>query len=267
MRKKELKKAGIEHTQLVSPGSMTFGLVDALADLFLFILKGIHSVFPNWGISIIFLTILVAAALYPLNKKGQVSMHKMQKLQPEMKKLRKKHKNNKQKMNEEVMKLYHKHGINPVGGCFPLFIQLPIFIGLLYALRGSFELRQSGFLWIKDLSLPDALVDINIWRITSLNILPIIMTIAMLIQNKLNAPPAPEKSNSNEPDTQKQMQGAMKIMPWIMLVIFYSFPSGLALYWTTNTVIRIFESYHIKKRLIPRLEEKQAVSPAQNSKG
>jgi len=259
LRKKELKKTGIQYRELISPGHFTGGVVDALAELFLIILKYIHAVFPNWGIAIILLTCLVNAALYPFNKKGQISMHRMQKLQPAMKEIRKKHKNNKQKMNEEMMKLYHKHQVNPMGGCLPMLIQLPIFIGLLFALRSSFELRQSGFLWIEDLSLPDALFRLPFNAVPSFNLLPILMTVAMLIQQKIAQPAQKEskKSAQDEPDTQKQMQGAMKIMPWFMLVILYKFSSGLILYWTVNSVLRIFETYHIKKRLIPRLEKEK----------
>lgn len=262
LRKEDLKETGISYRELISPGNATGGVVDALAEFFLLILTYIHAVFPNWGIAIILLTCLVNAALYPLNKKGQISMHRMQKLQPKMKEIRKKYKNNKQKMNEEMMKLYHKHGVNPVGGCFPMLLQLPVFIGLLFALRSSFELRQSGFLWIEDLSLPDALFSLPFDFIPTFNLLPVLMAAAMLIQQKIASPHQEETKNGsqNEPDTQKQMQGAMKIMPWIMLVILYKFSSGLILYWTVNSALRIFETYHIRKRLIPRMEEKKSAA-------
>jgi len=257
LRKEDLQKTGIAYRQLIAPGNATGGLVDALAEFFLLVLRYIHAVFPNWGIAIIILTCLVNASLYPLNKKSQISMHKLQRLQPKIKEIQKKYKHNRAKRNEEMMKLYHAHGVNPAGGCLPIFIQLPIFIGLLFALRSSFDLRQSSFLWIKDLSLPDCLFPLPFGFVSSFNLLPILMSVAMYIQQKMTAPPpAKKKKKPEEYDAQEQMQSAMKFMPWFMLVVFYTLPSGLVLYWLTNSILRILETHHIKKHL-PGIEQEE----------
>ncbi len=226
------------------------GFFGFISRLLLWIMGIFYNIFHNYGIAIICLTLVIKLALYPLTKKQQISMAKYQKqmkvFQPELRRLQEKFRNDKQKLNEEMMKLYKQHGINPfpVGGCLPIFIQLPIFIGLYQALYYSAELRQASFLWIQDLALPDRLFHFGtnvIFLGDYFNLLPVLMTIVWVIQQK--TAPKPEDP---------QMQQQQKIFLYMTVFfgfMFYSVASGLVLYWMVMNVFGIVEQMLIKKQI------------------
>jgi len=194
----------------------------------LFMLNKFYSIIPNYGIATILLTVLIRVLFWPLTHKSTESMKKMQELQPEIAKLKAKYEKNPQKLQQETMLLYKKHKVNPMGGCLPMFIQIPVFFALYSVLRNAIELRYSGFLWIRDLSSPENLFAPNFPIFGALNILPLLMTATMIWQQKLTP-------SSGDPN-QKTM---MYVMPLMMLFLFYNMPSGLVLYWTTSQLLMI----------------------------
>lgn len=200
------------------------------------VLRASYWLIPNYGVAIILLTIVVRVVLHPLSKKSQTSMQKMQKLQPQVAEIREKFKTDKKRQQEEMMKLYKTYGVNPMGGCLPIVLQIPIFIGLWRALQESIELRQAPFaLWIQDLSQPDALFG-------AVNVLPIASCVIMFIQQKLT----PKAGDPQQQQTQKMM-GYM--MPVFLGWILYSLPSGLALYFIASTLIGLGEQKVIKMHM------------------
>ena len=224
-----------------------FGFFGVIAEILYTAIKAIHSIFPNWGFSIILLTILVKILFFPLTYSSTKSMSKMQALQPKIKALRAKYKKAKQdidqrrKMNEEMMALYKKEGVNPAGGCLPLLIQLPIFWGFFRLLLVSVEFRQAPFiLWISDLSIKDPFY-----------VTPILMGITQYISQKMTP-------TSADP-TQQRM---MLIMPVVMTIFFMNFQSGLVLYWLTNNILQIGQQY-ITNRLT---KKKKSESHGKRSK-
>jgi YidC/Oxa1 family membrane protein insertase len=201
----------------------------------------------NYGIAIILLTMLVRGLMFPLGRKQARSAQKMQSLQPLLKELQEKYKDDKEKLTKETFALYGRHGVNPVSGCLPALIQLPIFVGLWQALNTSFPLRHASFLWIRDLSAPDMLFHIpfTIPLVTFylgewLNLLPFGVIGLMLIQTKLFAPPA------TTPEAEMQ-QKTMKIMMIVMGVMFYKVPSGLGIYFITSSLWAIGERLLLPK--------------------
>jgi len=205
---------------------LTFGIFHPIAVLSLKVLRWIHARVGNWGLAIILLTIGIRMMLFPLMHKSTVSMRKMQKIQPKIKAIQEKYRKNKsdpavrQKMNQETMELYKQEGVNPVGGCLPTLIQLPILFALYTLFAHAIELRHAPFIWwITDLSAKDPLM-----------ITPILMTASMWLQQKL----APQAGDPN------QMK-MMRFMPLIFGIMFLGFPSGLVLYWLTNNVVTILQ--------------------------
>lgn len=232
---------------------LDYGTFAPISYLLLWIMGIFYKLFHNYGVAIILLTLVVKLAMFPLTKKQQVSMQeyqqKMKKFQPELVKIQTKYRNNRQKMQEEVMKLYKEHKINPipVGGCLPIFLQLPILIGLYSALSYAVELRQAPFLWIPDLSQPDRLFPFVAYMplfgdfFKYFNILPILMTIVWFWQMK--TAPMPEDP---------QMKQQQKIMMWMPIIFgfsFYNIASGLVLYWFVMQLISIIEQTLIKKKM------------------
>lgn len=211
------------------------GIMAAIGQILLSILNGIHSVVRNYGLAIILLTLLVNLCLFPLTAKSMKSMKGLQQLQPKIQKLKETHKNSPEKMNQETLKLYREHKVNPLGGCLPMVLQMPVFIALYQTLVRSVELRGADFLWIRDLSAPD-----SFWRLpwgipfigSHVNLLPLLMIAAMVWQQKLSAKKTTATLSPNDP--QKMMA---TIMPVMFGVLFYHLPAGLVLYWLTNTLI------------------------------
>ncbi|RKY28824.1 MAG: hypothetical protein DRP79_01860 [Planctomycetota bacterium] len=216
------------------------------------VLKAIYSVIGNYGVAIIALTLLLRLVMFPLSRKQQESMQKMQKLGPRMKALKEKFKGNKQKQNEEVMKLYKEHGVNPAAGCLPMLLQMPMFIGLFFTLRYAIDLRKAGFLYITDLSLPDGQslglhIDFTVpffnWHFPYLNILPLLMMGVWTLQQAL----APKSADPQQRQTQK----IMMIMPIVFGLLLYNYAAGLALYMIGNMFFGLVEQ-HIVKKIVAR---------------
>ncbi|MFA5286692.1 MAG: membrane protein insertase YidC [Candidatus Omnitrophota bacterium] len=215
-----------------------YGTFDVISQILLQALGFLHKIVHNWGLAIILLSILVYLILYPLSIKQMRSMKEMQVLQPKVEELRKAYKDNPQKMNQEIMALYKEHKVNPLGGCLPLLLQMPIFFALYNALMRSIVLKGAKFLWINDLSEPDRLIifpkALPILG-SDLNILPIIMAIGMFVQQKISS----ASSSGTSAEQQKIM---LIVMPVMFGLIFYRMPSGLVLYWFVNsTLMLIFQ--------------------------
>ncbi|MGR3319992.1 MAG: membrane protein insertase YidC [Candidatus Anammoxibacter sp.] len=224
-----------------------FGIFKVISRILLKILNGFYNIIPNYGVAILFMTLVVKLMLFPLTRKSQTSMFRMQALQPEIEKLKAKYKNDKQSMAKAQMQLFKKHGANPLGGCLPMVLQMPIFFALFRTLQLAFEMRQAPFtLWITDLSLPDTLITLpfSIPLLGNmLNILPLIMTGASFIQMRLNP-----KTPSADPQA-KMQQKMMSFMPLMFCFILYKMPSGLTLYWTMSTIFSIGETLFIRNSL------------------
>ena len=223
--------------------AVNFGMFDFLAKPFLWIMNQIYKVIPNYGIAIILLTLLTKIILWPLGNKSYKSMNDMKRMQPLMAEIREKYKDDKKKMNEETMALYRTYKINPMGGCLPMLVQLPVFFALYRMLYQAIELRHAPFFgWINDLSAPDRLFHFGfsipfMQPPYGIPVLTIVMGATMLLQQKMSPPPG-------DP-TQAKM---MMFMPIIFTVIFINFPAGLVLYWLTNNVFSIAQQYYIQKK-------------------
>jgi YidC/Oxa1 family membrane protein insertase len=211
-------------------------LVVPSAKILLNLLNFLHdNVAANYGVAIILLTLIVRILFWPITHKGTESMRRMASVQPQMAEVREKYKDNPQKMQQAMMALYKEHKINPLGGCLPMLVQIPVFFALFVVLRIAIELRFAEFLWISDLSAPERLIEfgftIPLLGWDALNILPLLMTATMVIQQKLTP-------TAGDPAQQKIM---LIMMPAMMLFFLYNFASGLALYWTTQNVLMIVQ--------------------------
>ncbi len=235
--------------------SIYLGFTGSIGRILFMILRFFHSLVKNWGLAIIALTAFINILLFPLTYKGIKAMKQMQALQPKMEALRKAYKDNPQKLNKETMELYKKYKINPMGGCLPMLLQMPVFFALYQVLMKSTDLRGASFLWIKDLSMPDRLVVLN-GHIpllgNELNILPILMAGAMFLQQKLSAPP----SSSNDQVVQQQKMMAV-MMPVLFGFLFYRLPSGLVMYWLTNTILTVTEQELFLKKEMFHVEHSE----------
>ena len=219
---------------------MNFGFFGTITEVLLISIKFIHRYIPNWGFGIIILTFLIKIIFFPLTYSSTKSMSKMQELQPKIKALRAKYKkakqdiNQRRQMNEEMMKLYKEHGINPAGGCLPILVQIPVFWGFFRMLVVAIEFRQSPFiLWIKDLSVHDP------YYVT-----PLLMGATQFISQKMTP-------TSADP-AQARM---MLIMPVVMTVFFMNFQSGLVLYWLTNNCLQIGQQYIMNRMMAKKKRE------------
>ena len=198
----------------------------------------------NYGVAVVILTILIKLALHRTTFKQHESMMKMQKLAPELKLLQEQYKNDKQKMAQKQMELWKKNGVNPLGGCLPILIQIPIFTALYLAFCHSADMRGHGFLWVNDLTLPDQLIGwvIGGWTI-SINPLPILyICVSIWMSMMQKVPPGADPQ-------QEQMMKMMRWLPVVFGVIFYNFPSGLVLYFTINAVLSTIEIKMVRKKL------------------
>jgi YidC/Oxa1 family membrane protein insertase len=215
----------------IAPGLelvVDYGWLHILAFPLFWLLKWLHALVGNWGWAIIILTILIKLVFYPLNAKAGRSMAQMKVLAPKMEKLKSLYGDDKQKLNQAMMELYRTEKINPLGGCLPILVQIPVFIALYWVLLASIELRHAPWLaWIQDLSAPDP------WFV-----LPVIYAISMFVQTKLNPQPA-------DPVQAR----IMLIMPIVFSVFFLFFPSGLVLYWVVQNLIGIAQQWHINRTL------------------
>ena len=205
-----------------------YGWLTILAKPLYWLLDQLHSVLQNWGWAIVALVLLLKIAFYWLNAKAYASMAKMKAVNPRIMEMRERLKDNPQQMQQEMMKIYREEKVNPMGGCFPIMVQIPVFIALYWVLLSSVEMRNAPWtLWIQDLSTPDPYY-----------ILPLVMTLTGLIQTALNpAPPDPLQAK------------LMWIMPLAFSVMFFFFPSGLVLYWITNNILSIAQQWVINTRM------------------
>jgi YidC/Oxa1 family membrane protein insertase len=221
-----------DRLEQVAPGlplAVDYGFFTVFSEPLFWVLKSIHSVIGNWGWSIILLTVLVKLVFYKLTEAQYRSMARMRKIQPRMMSLRERYADDRAKLSEAMMKLYKEEKVNPLGGCLPVLVQIPIFMALYWVLLESVELRQASFMfWLQDLSSPDPYY-----------ILPLIMGVAAWTQQKLNP------MVSNDPMQQRVMQA----LPIVMAVMFAFFQAGLVLYWTTNQLLGLAQQYYITKKL------------------
>ena len=224
--------------------SIYFGWFDIIAKPILYTLRFFNKYVSNYGFSIILITIIIKILFWPLTHKSYQSMKEMRKLQPMMAKIREKYKDNKQEMQKQLMGLYKIYKINPMGGCLPMIIQIPVFFALYRVLPGSIELRHAPFmLWIKDLSAPDRLFSFP-FQIPFMSppygipVLTLIMGASMFLQQKMTPV-------AGDP-TQAKM---MMFLPVVFTFLFINFPSGLVLYWLVNNLLSIAQQYRINKQL------------------
>jgi YidC/Oxa1 family membrane protein insertase len=223
--------------------AINFGMFDFIAKPCVWIMNFIYGFIPNYGVAIIILTIMTKILLWPLGTKSYKSMGEMKKIQPLMAEIREKYKNDKKRMNQEVMGLYKTYKINPMGGCLPMIAQIPVFFALYRMLYEAIELRHAPFFgWIIDLSAPDRLFHFNfsipfMQPPYGIPVLTIIMGASMLLQQKMSPPPG-------DPAQAKMMM----LMPIIFTFIFINFSSGLVLYWLTNNLLSISQQYYISKK-------------------
>ncbi|MFO1204619.1 MAG: membrane protein insertase YidC [Burkholderiales bacterium] len=208
--------------------AVDYGWLTVIAYPLFWVLAWLHKLVGNWGYAIILLTILIKAAFYPLSAASYRSMAKMKVLAPKLQRLKEQYGDDRQRLHQAMMELYKTEKINPLGGCLPIVVQIPVFIALYWVLLSSIELRQAPFiLWIHDLSKPDPYY-----------ILPILMGISMILQSRLSpAPPDPIQARM------------MQIMPIVFSVFFFFFPAGLVLYWLVNNIISIAQQWYITRGL------------------
>jgi YidC/Oxa1 family membrane protein insertase len=209
--------------------TVDYGVLTFLSAPLFWILESINKIFGNWGFSIIALTLLIKAVFFKLSETSYRSMAEMKKLTPRMQALKERYSEDKKKFSEALMRMYKEEKVNPLGGCLPILIQIPVFIALYWVLVESIEIRHAPFIgWIQDLSSADPLF-----------ILPIAMGVSMYVQQKLNPAPA-------DPMQQK----IFLFLPFIFTALFATFPSGLVLYWLTNNILSIAQQYVINKRIV-----------------
>ena len=204
------------------------------------VLRMCHKISGNYGIDIILLTILIKILFFPLTQKSFKSMKDMQKLQPQMTKIREQLKDKPDEMNKEIMELYRRNKVNPLGGCLPMLLQMPVFIGLYQALLNTVELRHAPFMgWINDLSAPDRLGSLQIPFVepAGVPVLTLFMGGSMLLQQWMTP------MTTGDPMQQRMMM----LMPLIFTFMFINFPSGLTLYWLVNNVLTIAQQYLINR--------------------
>jgi len=233
-----LKSAGKDLDRAIDHGYFGFISVPLL-----YVLHFFHRFTGSYGVDIIILTVLIKLIMWPLTQKSFTSMKAMQKLGPQMEKLKERYANDKEKLNKEIMDLYKRNGVNPLGGCLPMVLQFPVFIGLYNALSTPIELRHASFLWIPDLSQPD-------WKalqftapawwpfsVHGIPILTIVMGASMFLQQWMTP-------SAGDPNQKKMMM----FMPLIFTFMFVSFPAGLTVYWLVNNVLSIAQQYWINRK-------------------
>lgn len=223
---------------------MEFGMWRWLCYPLVWVLNLFNALIPNYGVAIILLTILVRLLFWPLTHKSTVGMRRMQEIQPKVKAIQQKFKDNPQRLQQETWALYRENKVNPLSSCLPMLVQIPVFIALFTVLRSAVELRYAPFLWISDLSEPEALFA-GWFPFGGLNVLPLAMAALTMLQSALTP-----TSGDN-----RQQRMMMVMMPLMMLFFFYNFPSALSLYWMLSTAFGVAQAWWIKTRYgAPRAE-------------
>lgn len=234
-------------------GLLDYTGFDFIGATLLWLLRFFYSIFGNYGVAILGTTVVMRLCLFPLSKKGQLSMQKMQKLQPKIQMARERYKHDPQRAAQEQWKLMREHKVNPMSGCFTMLLQLPIFLGMYSVLDISVDLRHSPFLWARDLSEPDRLVPFGrtyhvlFFSFNALNLLPIVMTVAWVLQS-MTMPKA-------EDPNMRMQQKMMTFMPIVFGFICYDLPSGLSWYFFVNSTIAFFEQKLIKRWTAKQIAE------------
>ena len=225
---------------------MDFGMFGFVSEFLLWAINNLYAILHNYAAAIIVLTLIIKSLLWPIQNKATNQMRKMSLLSPKVTELREKHKDDPQKMNEEMMKLYREYGVNPFSGCLPILIQIPIFFGFYVMLGSAIELRNSSFLWVQDLSQPDTVF--RLWGFP-VNVLSIVMAGTMIWQMAIQ----PKSGDAMQ-------QRIFYFMPVVFLVFCYNYASGLALYWTTQNLFSIVQLYLTRNKPLPILEKKTNVA-------
>ncbi len=230
-----LKETGHNLEKIVN-----FGWFDIMAKPTLYLLNFFHKYIGNYGVAIILVTVLIKLIFWPITQKGMKSMKTLQKLQPKMAKLREKYKDDKARQQQEMIKLYQTYKVNPLGGCLPMVIQIPVFFALYKVLLQTIELRHAPFmLWITDLSAPDRLfIGFDIPMLGGLPVLTILMGASMFLQQKMTP-------STGDPTQQK----IMMFLPLVFTFMFLNFASGLVLYWFINNLLSIGQQYFINRQV------------------
>ncbi|MDD3554138.1 MAG: membrane protein insertase YidC [Deltaproteobacteria bacterium] len=219
--------------------ALYFGWFDVIAKPLLLFLNFIHDYIPNYGVAIILITVIIKILFWPLAHKSAKSMKTLQKIQPKLAKLKEKYGDDKEKLNKELMQLYKTYNVNPMGGCLPMLLQIPVFFALYKVLLQSIEIRHAPFaLWITDLSAPDRLMipGVELPWIGGIPVLTLLMGASMYLQQRLTP-------TAGDP-TQAMM---MRFLPLVFTFMFINFPSGLVLYWFVNNVLSIVQQYYTNK--------------------
>jgi YidC/Oxa1 family membrane protein insertase len=242
---KALEEYGVGLEKTIDLGRLRF-----FSKFILRLLIWMKGFIPNYGLVIIILSILTKVLFYRLTHKSFKSMKDMQRLQPRLKELQEKYKDDRNRLNQETMKLYKEAGVNPLGGCLPLLFQMPVFIALFSVLRNTIELRHAPFmLWINDLSSPDVLFDfgVNLPILGSeFHLMPLLMGAAMFLQSKMSGGSPTGEAATGTASQQKMMQ---TMMPIVFTFIFYNMPSGLVLYWFINNIFSIIQQYWVHRQI------------------
>jgi YidC/Oxa1 family membrane protein insertase len=224
---------------------MEFGFWSWVVKPLLATLNQLHRWVPNYGWVIILLTLGIKMTLWPLQGIANRNMKQMQALAPKMKELQERHKDAPEKLNKDMMKLYQEYGVNPMGGCLPMLIQMPIFLGFYTMLQSAVELRNASFFWIHDLSQPDTIAHLPLLGSTlDINPLPLIMSATTMLLMRMS----PQSSDNPQ----------MKMMQWMPLIFvffLYNFASALSLYWTVNNLISIGQTYYNLRQPLPVLKK------------
>ena len=211
--------------------------IQALVDFVVHVLNAIYGVVGNYGVAIIIVTFLMRIIIFPLTLKQEKSMKKMRDLQPELEKIKEKYKDNPQELQKQTAEIYRENGVNPLGGCLPLLIQMPIFVALYYAFIGDAIPADAKFLWFT-LKQPDRLFMLGKF---AFNLLPILNVGVTFIQQKIMT------SATSGQETNQQMQSMLYMMPLMMLFIFYNMPSGVTLYYLVSGALSLVQQYFILK--------------------
>ncbi len=242
-----LDKYSKEHNIALFDRAIDFGWYYFLTKPFFSILQLLSQLFGNYGLAILAITVLVKLAMFPLANKSYGALARIKQLQPKIDKIREQYKDKKMQMNREIMEVYKQEKVNPVSGCLPMIIQIPVFFSLYKVLYLTIDMRHAPFYgWIKDLSVPDptslfnlfGLLPFDVHGFLAIGIWPILMGITMMVQQKLNPKPS-------DPAQEK----IMKILPIILIFVFSSFPAGLLIYWTWSNILSILQQWFIARKL------------------
>jgi YidC/Oxa1 family membrane protein insertase len=228
--------------EAIAPGLdlvVDYGWLTVVAAPLFWVMEKLHAMIGNWGWTIIALTVLLKLIFFPLSAASYKSMAKMKLVMPQMTRLKEVHKDDRAKLNQEMMELYKREKINPLGGCLPVLVQIPVFIALYWVLLGTVEMRGAPWMgWITDLSAPDTLFGVIPFVNLPVGPLPLLMGATMFFQMRLNpTPPDPIQAK------------VMTWMPVLFTFMFLSFPAGLVLYWTVNNILSIAQQWYVTKQI------------------